>query len=230
MKYIKLYEEFSGHHVTQVQRDFLNKYVDGSWIFNSEGKVIVKGNVNIYGFRSKETRKLPISFKEVSGDFMFIGMDLLETLEGAPAKVGGNFMVQSCNSLSSLKGSPEEVHGSYSCMHLGLIEDLEGTPIRVGRDFVVSNCKSLESLKGSPKTVERTYHCSHNGGLKTLQYISPEVRGSVEVSSCYGVPREELDLLDRDKDLFLKWANSTTKIGDFLQQKRGTLKGKVFGF
>jgi len=54
--------------------------------------------------------------------------------------------------------------------------------------------------------------------------------GDYYFDECPRIPQEELDLLERDKDIFLQWIQSDMKIGDFLHQKRGMIKGKEFGF
>ena len=67
----------------------------------------------------------------------------LESLEGAPEKVGGGFYCSHCSKLESLKGAPKEVGGDFYCVSNQSLKSLEGAPKEVGGNFNCLNCKIL---------------------------------------------------------------------------------------
>ena len=131
-----------------------------------------------------------------------------------------------------LKTFPVEfgkVTGNFDCSDCASLTTLQGSPSKVGSDFYCYRCHSLTTLQGSPSEVRGDFACSGCASLTTLQGSPSEVGGGFYCSGCPRLPPEELDLLELDKELFLKWANSGMKIQDFLHRNRGTLKGKKFG-
>lgn len=106
-------------------------------VVNNDGTVSYKGNILI---AHRKLEKLPVQFKEVTGDFIcsYLG---LTTLEGCPEKVGGDF---SCtfNRITSLKGCPQVVGGSFLCLS-NRLTSLSNGPKKVGGEL---NC-SLNQIK-----------------------------------------------------------------------------------
>ena len=76
----------------------------------------------------------------VDGSFKALYCNSLESLEGAPEKVGGNFNCTDCKSLKSLEGAPKEVGGSFNCTRDSSLKSLEYAPEKVEGSFCCSNC------------------------------------------------------------------------------------------
>jgi len=111
-----------------------------NYTINDDGSIDVDGDVDI---GSKGLERIPIKFREVTGDF-------------------------SCykNNLTSLDGCPKIVGGYFNCSN-NKLTSLKGCPDRVGRDFICSY-NNLASLVGGPERVGRGFYCSLNN-LITLE-------------------------------------------------------------
>ena len=136
-------------------KDICEKWGIENYTINDDGTVDVLGNVNL---GNKGLTKLPIKFRNVTGDF-YCSYIQLKSLEDAPEKVGGDFSC-SYNQLITLEGGPQRVGGDFNCDDNQLIT-LEGSPQVVGRDFYCDNNK-LITLEGGPQRVGRDFYCSLN--------------------------------------------------------------------
>lgn len=147
-------------------KDFLNesnqdidsickKWGIKNYTINEDGSIDVDGNVIL---SYKKLTKLPLKFRNVSGDFN-CSDNQLTSLEGGPQSVSGNFYC-SYNQLTSLEGCPQSVGGDFSCSR-NQLTSLEGCPKSVGGIF---NCdhNQLTSLEGSPKSVGGYFDCFNN--------------------------------------------------------------------
>jgi len=163
--------ESKGTGLTQEQEEFLNKYTEGSWSYNSQtGLVDVEGS---FDCRSERLKTLSgVKFGKVSGSFDCSG-NKLTSLEGAPQEVGGDFYCQR-NKLTSLEGAPQEIRGDFVC-YSNSLTSLEGAPQEVGGYFYCSGNK-LTSLEGAPREVGKNFDCSGNK-LMTLEGAPREVGG-----------------------------------------------------
>jgi hypothetical protein len=81
----------------------------------------------------------------------------LQTLEGGPVEVGGNYYCND-NTLVSLKGAPQQVR-TFWCQR-NKLETLENGPEEVDNEYNCSENK-LRSLKGAPRRV-RVFDCAKN--------------------------------------------------------------------
>jgi hypothetical protein len=169
---IKKFNEYlmeSEGTLTQEQKDWLDKFTEGSWRVNpSTGLVDVDGDFSWWG--SVLHNLMGVRFGRVSGNF-FCSYNELTSLEGAPQEVGGNFNC-SKNKLTSLKGAPQEVKGDFYCDD-NQITSLEGAPQKVKGSFSCYDNK-LTSLEGSPQEIGRSLFCSNNKltSLKGIPFIS----------------------------------------------------------
>lgn len=130
------------------------------------------------------------------------GNPMLETLEGAPREVGGNFVCKGCVKIKSLKGGPEKVGGDFICNRCDRLESLEGAPKEVKYGFDVKDCIRLESLEGCPSILRGDLNCKNCKSLKSLKGApSKIIGGSVICSYCSnlktleGSPAEVYDFL-----------------------------------
>jgi len=187
MKHIKTFSIFeSTQELTQEQKDFLDKYTDGTWELNPEGLVDVQGDF----YCSEEGLKnfKGIRFGLVSGYFV-CSHNNLTTLEGAPREVGGDFYCNG-NGLTTLKGAPRKVGGDFYC-HRNVLTTLEGAPREVGGDF---RCyySNLTTLEGAPREVGGDFRCYYSN-LTTLEG-APQTIGGEFYSDSVKVPRGQWSL------------------------------------
>lgn len=151
MKHLKSFNESKTNPIISI----CHKLKIKNYTINEDGSIDVNGNVHIH---NNGYTKLPLTFRNVSGDFICSYNDL-ESLEGCPKYVGGYFDCRN-NEITTLKGGPKRVECEYSCSYNEL-ETLEGCPEYVGGDFKCMN-NNLESLEYSPKYVGGSYyfHCN----------------------------------------------------------------------
>jgi hypothetical protein len=139
----------SNHSLTEDQISYLNRTVlgpDSIWILDRKtGLVDVAGDFD--GPHDKRITELPVQFGKVTGNFLINNCSHLKSLKGAPRTVGGNFDCRSCD-LESLVGAPEEVGGYFACSYNELTS-LEGGPKKVGGTYICAY-NDLKDLKGSP--------------------------------------------------------------------------------
>lgn len=74
----------------------------------------------------------------------------IESLQGGPEYVGGEFSISQLKKLKSLKGAPSHIGGDFRCVNCP-ITSLEGLPDSIG--FIEVNGSNLTDLKGSPLTI-----------------------------------------------------------------------------
>lgn len=110
---------------------------------------ILKGNI----------KKLPIQFGISSGYAFSCAKSKLNTLEGCPYKVMGNFVCVE-SELTSLKGCPKYVGKDFRCYNNKLIS-LNYCPEIIYENFICNN-NNLICLKGGPRIVYRHYICRDN--------------------------------------------------------------------
>jgi hypothetical protein len=147
--YNKLFESENSIH------KLCKEYEITDYIINDDGSIDVDRGVDL-SYRS--LTKLPLKFRNVSGDFS-CHYNELTSLEGCPRSVGGSFYC-SRNKLTSLEGSPSSVGGSFFCSYNELTS-LEGCPSSVGGDFYCDS-NELTSLEGCPRSVGGYFSCSRN--------------------------------------------------------------------
>lgn len=156
MKYIKLYENHNNiYKICEMLgiRDYT---------INSDGTVDVDGTVDM---SVKKLRKIPINFRNVSGDF-YCYENEITSLKGAPIKVGGNFNAGD-NLLRTLKYAPEQV-GSDFRVDFNLLDSLEYSPKYIGGSYTCAH-NSVKTLKGITKYIPFYLNASYNQ-LETLEH------------------------------------------------------------
>ena len=103
-------------------KDYINNNynISGNFTFENINEIYVvncDGDVEV---KNKKIIKLTDGFIwcEVKGDFDCSECNNLESLEGAPKKVGEDFDCSDCSNLESLEGAPEKVRDSFICIRL----------------------------------------------------------------------------------------------------------------
>lgn len=108
----------------------------------------INGVYEVYGksiiqVKNKKLDKLTndlFVWDSVQRDFICTGCRKLQSLEGAPKKVGGSFDITGCIELTSLEGGPKEVGDNFSCSVCIELKSLEGAPEIVGRHLFCNSC------------------------------------------------------------------------------------------
>ena len=121
-----------------------------------DGSVDVFGDVKLSG---RKLESLPLKYNKVQGNFD-VSNNLLESLEGSPIEVDGDFTCNDNPTLKSLSGGPKKVKGSFSAAFTAL-EDLIGGPVSVGGGYDVSR-SGIDSLIGAPKEVGGVFRATGN--------------------------------------------------------------------
>ena len=189
--------------VTPEQARFLNNCTMGDWKPTSNGMINVDGNVNMS--MDENITEIPVKFSVVSGNFNCSKCPKLKTLKGSPDRVGGDFVAYNCHGLKSLEGAPEVVVGYFQCSESNSLLSLEGAPKSAG-GFYVYGCESLKSLKGSPRVRKGDFSCDE------LPHLD----------------KTEAEIVYNEK-LKGEWIESGLQIREFIQRRRGQIKGSKFG-
>ncbi len=117
------------------------------YIINDDMSISVNGSV---GLAYRNLKSIPITFKEVSGDFD-CSDNQLTSLKYCPETVGGYFSCSN-NQLASLKYCPETVGGFYCSGDQ--LTSLEYCPESVGGRFYC-NYNQITNFDGLPEFFER---------------------------------------------------------------------------
>ena len=153
--------------------ELLDKY-QGILIKNPDGTIDKVGDRSVMLSDFIKDGRFLCKFNKWEGDFDCSHKDL-SSLEGAPEKVGEDFICSFNRKLTSLKGAPEEVRGNFDCSYSNLTS-LKGAPREIEGDF---DCcfNSLTSLEGAPVKVGGDFDCSYNY-LTSLGGAPEEVGGT----------------------------------------------------
>lgn len=176
-KYLSYIREFVKHSGFEISGDI--KYLgifkqDGQYydLYNLPKGFVYNGTLDL---SCLGLEKLPdLSGVEVTGSFI-CRENSLESLEGAPYKVGGSFYCNS-NRLKDLRGAPKIVNGDFYCTYNHL-QSIEGASKYIGGHFVCLG-NSIETLKGGPEVVKGNFDCSYNK-LQNLNYLPQEIGGQI---------------------------------------------------
>jgi hypothetical protein len=107
-------------------KNMLSRYftITGNLKINEQNLIDLDGSCEIKHSIVSISR-LPVKFLQVSSWFYCSGVDL-ESLVGAPQKVGGDFYCSN-NKLTSLVGAPKTIGGEFSAAG-NMLTSLEGVP------------------------------------------------------------------------------------------------------
>jgi hypothetical protein len=179
---------------------------------------------------AKELKSLKGISQEMDGAMVIELCPQLTSLEGLPEHLEGSFNLLSCKKVKSLESALKKIDGTYR-VNDSYVTSLEGMPLSVGKSVKLLECHNLKSLEGIATEIGwalEVYECSNLASLKGPKLI----KGNVDIFDCSSLNDEEHKLVegDYDVDLLKSWFQSGISIEDFLHKKRGTLKGKEFGF
>ena len=111
-----------------------SKSLTAIYTLDDQGRVCCDGNVGTT--TSFAGNHLPFRWGKVDGDFDITGMQL-ESLEGCPHTVGGEFLCL-WNRLRSLQGGPRVVGKEYTATGLHNLTILDGLPEQIVNDEEVA--------------------------------------------------------------------------------------------
>ena len=104
----------------------------------------------------------------------------LQSLKGAPEKIGGILKISSCIKMKSLEGCPD-------CREIQLyfipIENLKGISKNIKNGIVIRACDELETLEGAPKKIQGDLIINGCKSLKSLGDIEV-VEGHLSINDC----------------------------------------------
>ena len=229
------------------QKKFLDKVIEESLckVAIHDGMVDVTGNVSLEWWKGSV---LPVKFGQVTGHFSMSDNQNLISLKGTPYScrgfyirnfqklksllfspkvIHGDFDMKDCNGIKSLVGGPREVKEIYNCSFCESLESLEGAPHRVG-DLLLKACKALKSLEHAPETINGSLDCSYCHSLTSIDGMPKFMEGIMDFKSCVNIPENQL-VVAYDKTLRKMWLDSGMPILEFLEKRRGSIKGRKFG-
>lgn len=156
---------------------------------------IVKGNFSVAN--NKLTTLEGSQTTMVTGTFNCSG-NKLKNLKGSPMKCGG-FIAMMCD-LESLEGSPEEVYGDFIVAN-NKLTSLEGSPNKVGGQYDCSDNK-LENLNGITPLCKKVRYVGNTiGSIKPEETKKPGEKKEKEDTELH---LELEDWKEGDKILYIK--------------------------
>lgn len=156
----------------------------------SDGKYIVdfKGNLEFYSSDRDNLKSLTngmFVWGNVDGAFIYnADQGKLETLKGAPMRVGCGFTCNDSSRLKTLEGAPEYVGKGFNCNANKSLVSLKGCPKHVGGHFAVAQCIKLKKLDYMPDIIGEEIYLDHCKSLESLEGLPNVVNGSLYINSC----------------------------------------------
>lgn len=123
-----------------LQDNYKGLFVISEKPINGVYEVYGKSDISVKNSRLTELTNGLFVWDSAARDFKCVGCMKLQSLKGAPKKVGGCFDLTGCISLTSLEGASEEVGGNFSCSTCMSLKSLEGAPKKVGNHFFCNDC------------------------------------------------------------------------------------------
>lgn len=156
----------------------------------SDGKYIVdfKGNLEFYGNDRDKLKSLTngmFVWGHVDGGFIYNAYQgKLESLEGAPMRVGCGFTCNGSSKLKTLEGAPEYVGKGFNCNVNKSLISLKGCPKYVGGHFAVAQCAKLKKLDYMPDSIGAEIYLDHCKSLESLKGLPKVVNGNLYINGC----------------------------------------------
>ena len=167
MKTLKLYFESllddDDVYLSKTDDVIIKKYIQdnytitGNLIISKDRVVDCGGGVTVDNWFMTSLTNGLFRWGKIKRYFDCNGCYKLETLEGAPKKVGGRFDCRDCESLTSLDGAPEKVEGVFNCNYCIKLKNLKGAPKSVGGGFYCGECPNLKITDSDRKKYKIIY-------------------------------------------------------------------------
>jgi hypothetical protein len=201
-----------------------------------DGKYIVDfaGNLDFYGVDRDDAKRLTndmFVWGQVEGSFCYSAYNgKLETLEGAPERVGRRFTVNYSTKLKNLEGAPEWVGGGFNCNVNKSLTSLKGCPKYVGGHFAVSQCNKLKEFDYMPQHIGGGIDAVHNKSLESLKGLPSVVNGYLYINNCVNLESLKYCPVEINGNFYFENCKKVTDFIDYLPKKvAGDLKCKGCG-
>ena len=191
IKKFKLFESNTRMSDQEIHR-ICEEYYIQNYTINPDGSISVDGDVRLSG---RSLKRIPLVFKEVSGDFVCYN-NQLTSLRGCPEKVGGSFLCYR-NNLTSLEGCPEKVGGNFHCYGNNLTS-LKDCPD--ARTIYCTN-NQITSFEGIPEFWEGELNISYNPVNEIFQLFNRDVR-CIDLINEFDVIQGDRVVKDRLEEVF----------------------------
>ena len=185
----------------------------------------VYGNISIAYCRNiKNLKGFPETEPNVT-DLKIMQCNSFRSFEGLPPDVKLDCIFLNNLVLPSLEGLPGEISGGLKIEGVNGIKNLKGCPQKIGTNFILNDCPALNTTEGGPTEigVDWVINVPQLKELKNGVKVGRDVR----LYGDYAVP--ELFTI-RKEGLLKMWLESNLTPEEFMHKKRGTIKGKEFGF
>lgn len=166
----------------------IEQFLKDNYIINGtytiKNKIVnINGNVRISWDTQSDITELTngmFEFGTINGDFVINDCINLKTLKGGPKKVRGDFSCCYCKNLESFEYAPYEIEGTFITIDCG-VTTLKGLPKRV-KNIDLTQCDNLIDLNYIPDADE--YVLSDCTKLKSLKGLPQDHEYSLDVSGC----------------------------------------------
>lgn len=175
--------ELVNDNTTLIEQFLNDNYIIKGTYTIKNGIVDVDGDVRIsWGVQNDITSLTNdiFEFGTINGDFNINDCINLKTLKGGPKIVKGDFLCSYCKKLESFEYAPHEIEGAFITMDCG-VTTLKGLPKRV-KNIDLSYCDNLIDLDYIPDADE--YILSDCVKLKSLKGLPQDHEYSLDVSGC----------------------------------------------
>ena len=122
---------------------------------------------------------LPVKFGRIAQQFV-IDCCRLNSLEGCPEYVGGDFKIKDCSGIDDLRGMTQNIEGNLTIEHFHYpgLKSFEGFPQNVGKNINLIEISGVENLKGLPEKVYGNLYMQHLFTFKSFEGCPEYVKGN----------------------------------------------------
>ena len=118
--------------LTEEQIEFLGRFVEGTWVINSNGEVDVDGWVDV---RNVNLTEIPVKFGNVSRYFSCFNTNLT-TLKNAPKSIVGRFYCSNNNLTDYFKNIKEEDFPHWGKLNWNFVLQEYPFLITIGKNYI----------------------------------------------------------------------------------------------
>lgn len=176
-------DELVNDNTTLIEQFLNDNYIIKGTYTIKNGIVDVNGNIRISWDVQNDITSLTddiFEFGTINGDFNINDCINLKTLKGGPKRVKGDFLCGYCEKLKSFEYAPYEIEGAFVTIDCG-VTSLKGLPKRI-KYIGLTQCDNLIDLDYIPDADE--YTLSDCTKLKSLKGLPQDHEYSLDVSGC----------------------------------------------
>lgn len=176
-------DELVNDNTTLIEQFLNDNYIIKNTYTIKNGIVDVDGDVRISWDTQSDITELTngmFEFGTINGDFIINDCINLKTLKGGPKRVKGDFLCNYCEKLKSFEYAPYEIEGAFVTIDCG-VTSLKGLPKRI-KFIGLTQCDNLIDLDYIPDADK--YILSDCAKLKSLKGLPQDHEYSLDVSGC----------------------------------------------